>query len=298
MRFSVPALPRLAAGIALGVFASLSASAAPLPAKLSDAVDHVEKSIDARVGLTIIDTGSGETWSHRPEERFLMNSTVKVTVCGAILAQKDAGALSLAQTLPVRQSDVLEYAPVTAKRAGKSMNLDELCLAALDMSDNTATNLLIDRLGGPKAVTAFFRSIGDTLSRLDRMEPELNDFAKGDPRDTTTPLAMSETLETLLVGEALAPASREQLAEWMSHGGVTANLLRPHAPDDWQISDKSGSGSHTRNLVAMITPPDAAPWIVTIFVSDVEADFATRNGALKEISAAVMAEIRKTASGK
>ena len=298
MRFSASSLPRVAAGIALGLFASLNASAAPLPSNLAEAVKHVEEGIDARVGLTIIDTGSGKTWSHRPEERFLMNSTFKVPLCGAILAKKDAGALPLSQTVPVRKSDVLEYAPVTSKRAGQSMNLDELCLATLDMSDNTAANLLINQLGGPQAVTAFLRDIGDTKSRLDRLEPELNDFAKGDPRDTTTPLAMARTLQELLLGEKLTPASREQLAEWMSHGGVTASLLRPHAPDNWAISDKSGSGTHTRNIVAMISPQDAAPWIVTIFVSDVEADFATRNGALKALSAAVMAEIQKAVPGK
>jgi len=161
------------------------------------------------------------------------------------------------------------------------------------MSDNTAANMLVDHLGGPEAVTQFFRDMGDTASRLDRREPELNTFSPGDPRDTSTPATMADTLRHLLLGGALTGASSRQLSDWMSHGGVTGKLLRAEAPADWQISDKSGSGSHTRNIIAMLRPEGRAPWIVTIFISDTDEDFATRDAALQELSAAVMAVIRE-----
>ncbi len=292
MRLSATVLSRVATGLALGLsMATASHAEAPVEA-LRGTVARIEEQLGARVGLSLVDTGSGWSWSHRENELFLMNSTVKVPVCGAILARSDAGTLSLSDALPVREPDLVPYAPVTETRVGRTMTLDELCLAAIDMSDNVAANILIAHLGGPEAVTQFFRSAGDITSRLDRLEPELNAFAPGDERDTTSPAAMSETLRVLLLGDVLSPEARGQLAGWMRHGGVTGALLRAEVGDDWLILDKSGSGSHTRNLVAVIQPEGEAPWIATLFVSDTDAEFEVRNGALKDLGRAVVAVVR------
>lgn len=291
MQIRPSTLSRVVTGIALGLsIATTSFGQTPIET-LEQTVDQIETKLDGRIGISLIDTGSDFTWSHRQDERFLMNSTVKVPLCGAVLARVDAGTLSLSDQLPVTQGDIQSYAPVTEQRVGQSMSIGELCMAAIDMSDNTAANLLIDHLGGPQAITQFFRSTGDIESRLDRQEPELNTFAPGDPRDTTTPVASTDTLHTLLLGDALSDRSRKQLADWMSHGGVTGQLLRAEAPAEWQIYDKSGSGSHNRNLVVMVTPESRAPWVVTIFLSDVDEDFETRNAALQDISRAVTAVI-------
>ncbi|WP_371999087.1 class A beta-lactamase [Tistrella mobilis] len=292
----LPRLPRLA-GLALGLLLATPALAETpkthmAETRLADTVSRIEDQLDARIGLVLHDTGRGWSWDHRADERFLMNSTVKMPICGAILAGVDAGRISLDETLPIRRADLLSYAPVTEPRAGTAMSIADLCFATLDQSDNTAANLLIARLGGPAAVTQFFRSIGDPVSRLDRLEPDLNSAPPGDPRDTTSPAAMAATMETLLLGHGLTPASRAQLTEWMRHGGVTGALLRKSAPADWQIADKSGAGDTTRNLVALITPPDRAPWIAAIYLADAETDFATRNKALAEIGAAVVAVIK------
>lgn len=293
MRFTATALSRVATGLALGLYmATASLAETPVEA-LSENVARIEEQLGARVGLSLMETGTGWSWSHREDELFLMNSTVKVPVCGAILARWDAGTLSLSEALPVRKVDLVPYAPVTETRVGGTMTLDELCLAAIDMSDNVAANLLIGHLSEPEAVTQFFRSVGDITSRLDRLEPELNDFTPGDERDTTSPAAMSETLRTLLLSDVLSPQARGQLAEWMRHGGVTGALLRAEAEDDWLILDKSGSGNHTRNLVAVIQPEGEAPWIATMFVSDTDAEFEARNEALKDLSRAVVAVVRE-----
>lgn len=288
MRFSTRILPCTALGFALGLCMTTAAVAKTPLDNLSDTVAKIEDQLDARVGISIADTGSGFSWSHRADERFLMNSTMKVPLCGAVLARVDDGEMSLSDELPVQQSDILSYAPVTKEHIGQTMTLGALCNAALDMSDNTATNLLIEHLGGPASVTQFLRSIGDSVSRSDRYETALNTFVPGDPRDTTKPVVMSDTLNTLLLGDALSIDSREQLMAWMSHGGVTGALLRHDAPASWKIADKSGSGDHNRNIVALITPDDGAPRIVTIYISDADADFETRNAALKALGAAVI----------
>ena len=291
-------LPRpLAAGLCLGLALAGAAPAdTPIPAEgpertLARTIAAVEGELGARVGLVLHDTGSGRRLTHRADERMPMNSTVKTAICGAVLSGAETGSLQLDEALPVMAADILAYAPVTSAHVGGTMTLAALCLATLDQSDNTAANLLITRLGGPQAVTGFLRRIGDPVSRVDRMEPALNDTAPGDPRDTTTPRAMADTWQALLLGPALGATGRARLADWMSHGGGTAALLRRDAPEGWQIVDKSGAGARSRNLVAMITPPGRAPWIAAIYIAEAEADFATRNAALQRIGRAVVGVI-------
>ncbi len=261
--------------------------------RLAETVTPLEADLHGRIGVLVLDIGSDWQWGYREDERFLMASTFKSVLCGAVLGRGTEGKLSLDEALPIRSEDILDYAPVTALQVGGTMTVDALCLAALDMSDNTAANLLIDRLGGPQEVTTFLRGIGDEVTRLDRKEPHVNLFDPADPRDTTTPAAMLATWEALLLGDVLPGPARERLAGWMSQGGVTAELIRASTPPDWRVSDKSGSGEgFTRNLVAMISPTGDAPYLVAIYISDSPTDFDTRNEALIRIGAAVVEAIK------
>lgn len=278
----------MTAGFVLGLLNATAAIAREPELRLLEAIEDIEQRLDARVGLLVRDSGSDWSISHRADERFLMSSTFKPMLCGAVLNLADDGMLDLGEHIAIRSQDILDYAPVTRTMVGNTMTIGDLCFAALDMSDNTATNLLIDRIGGPDAVTDFVRDIGDPISRLDRREPELNTFVPGDPRDTTTPEAMAATLETMLTGDALSAQSRAQLTDWMSHGGVTGPLIRASTPADWLIADRSGSGNFNRNVIAMVTPPDRAAYFISVFLSDADADFDTRNGAVIELSQAVM----------
>lgn len=282
------ALPFLAAGLSLGLLASAPAFANDPEQQLAATIDRIEQDLGARVGLVIRDSGSDWSVSYRADERFLMNSTFKTMLCGAVLQRVDAGDIDLDEPIAIKTTDILEYAPVTETMIGNTMSVDALCNATIDMSDNTAANLLIDRIGGPQVVTAFLRDIGDPVSRLDRREPELNTFTPGDPRDTTTPAAMISTMQALLTGDVLSLRSREQLVDWMSGGGVTGALIRASTPKTWHVADKSGAGDSSRNIVAMVTPPDRAPFFIAIFLSDAEADFDTRNAAVIALSEAVM----------
>lgn len=289
----VSKLPRIAAAVATILLSLTPATSQEAEVTLAETIARVEADLDARIGVLVRDSSSDWQWGHRAEERFLMASTFKSVLCGAVLERVDDGTLSLEEPLEVHKEDVLEYAPVTEPMVGASMSIARLCLATLDMSDNTAANLLIDRLGGPGEVTVFLRGIGDEMTRLDRKEPEVNIFDPDDPRDTTTPAAMLASWHAMLLGDALSPDSQALLRDWMGRGGVTGKLLRASTPDDWTVADKSGAGEgYTRNLVAMITPPGDAPYLVAIYLSDTPADFAARDAAVAEISAAVIAVLQ------
>lgn len=290
-RFARNLLPAMLCTLALGHNAPALAQSPE--DRLSETIATLESDLDARIGVVVSEPASGWTWGHREDERFLMASTFKSLLCGAVLEQADAGLLTLDETIPIVPEAILEYAPVTEQKVGTSMTIGDLCLATLDISDNTAANLLLDRIGGTAEVTAFVQRQGDTVTRLDRVEPDLNIFAPGDPRDTTSPSAMVQTWQAMLLGSALSPAARQQLTDWMSLGGVTGALIRASTPSDWAVTDKSGAGDgFTRNLVGMITLPDQSTYLFAIFVSDTPADFDTRNAAVQKIGAAIVEVIR------
>lgn len=282
-------LPRIFTGVLLGLFLNTSASAQTIEDHLINTLQELETNIGARIGVVVRDSASDWELGYRQDEKFLMASTFKSVLCGAVLERVDHGEIRLDERLDVREKELVEYSPVTGPKAEGSMTVEELCIATLDMSDNTAANILIDRLGGTQDVTAFLRRIGDPTTRLDRKEPELNLFVPGDVRDTTSPSAMASTWNRMLLGEALSPASRVLLADWLSRGGVTGELIRASTPATWRVADKSGGGrDHTRNLVAMITPPNDMPYFVSIYVSDTPADWELRNSAVKKIGVAIV----------
>jgi beta-lactamase class A len=141
-------------------------------------------------------------------------------------------------------------------------------LAAVQVSDNTAANLLMRQVGGPAGVTAFARSLGDDTFRLERWEPDLNSAIPGDPRDTTTPLAMMRTLRKLALGDALTPPARKLLVGWMLSSTTGAEKIRAGVPHDWKVADKTGSGSHgTTNTIAVMWPPakERAPIVIAVY---------------------------------
>lgn len=271
--------------------AALPASGQAADGEIIAAAKRLEQKLGMRVGLSVIDTGRGTVVAYRETERFAMASTFKSLACAAALSGGDA---VLEQTTRVTKADLRPHSPVTETRVGTNLSTRELCEITLRTSDNAAANAILKVLGGPAEVTSFLRGIGDTTTRLDRYEPELNEAKPGDPRDTTTPQAMAQTLERLLVGDALAPAARDQLEAWMSANAVADSLLRSKLPKGWQIADRSGAGGHgTRGVIAVVRPPGAQPLVIAIYMDGKTHPLKTRDTAIAEIGEAVFEEFAR-----
>lgn len=245
----------------------------------------LERRHGGRLGVAILDTGNGRRIVHRADERFLMCSTFKLLAVAAVLARVDRGTERLDRRIVFGKEAVLAYAPVTSHRAGApGMTVAELCQAAITVSDNTAANLLLTSMDGHAAVTAYARSLGDAMTRLDRIEPELNITSPGDVRDTTTPAAMLADLQSLLLGNALSHASREQLLEWLRATSTGTEQLRAGMPAGWRVGDKTGSGTHHEtNDIAIIWPPQRKPLLVTAYYTGSAADADGRHAVLAEV---------------
>lgn len=274
------------AALAASADAIESARAADGPIEVAGAI---EQRLKARVGFAVFDEETGRTIAHRGNERFALTSTFKALASAAVLARVDRGGEALDRRVIFGPADLVTYSPTTEKRVGPpGMTLAEICEAAITLSDNTAGNLLLDAIGGPAGLTAFLRSLGDDVTRLDRREPDLNAATPGDPRDTTTPLALASTMKRLALGDALAPASRDRLVEWMLADAVAGPLLRAAWPKSWRIADKTGAGGNGARAIAAIgMPPGRRPLVVTVFVAETAASMAERNAAIAEIGAAI-----------
>lgn len=187
-----------------------------LDTQVDAALAALESRHGGRLGVAMLDVGTGARVSRRADERFPMCSTFKLLAAALVLARVDRGEERLDRTVTFEAADLVTYSPVTEKRVGQAgMTLAELCEAALTLSDNTAANLLLASFGGPSALTSYVRALGDAVTRLDRIEPHLNEATPGDVRDTTTPAAMLENVRRLVLGEALSADSRSRLAAWL-----------------------------------------------------------------------------------
>jgi beta-lactamase class A len=239
-----------------------AATAAP------DPLAEIAKGTGGRLGVSVFDTGSGRRLWLDPLARYPFCSTFKVPLAAAILARADRGELDLQREIRFTQGDLLDYAPVVAKNLPRGqMTLAELCAAAVEWSDNAAANLLLPQLGGPSGLTRFMRSAGDEISRLDRVEPELNEYTPGEVRDTTTPMAMTTQLTALLTGNVLQPASRQQLIDWMIGCRTGDARLRAGLPKTWRVGDKTGtSGKGQANDIAIAWPPNRKPILIACYL--------------------------------
>jgi beta-lactamase class A len=232
----------------------------------------------------VVDTGSGDSIGYRGDERFAMCSTFKMLLAAAVLERVDTGKERLDRTIAVGATGFLPNSPVSQEHAGGSMTIRELSAAIVTRSDNTAANLLLASIGGPPGITRFSRSLGDAVTRLDRVETALNEALPGDPRDTTSPAAMIANMRLLLVGSKLSPASREQLIQWLMANKTGDERIRAGLKSGWRVGDKTGSnGENTTNDVAIIWPGHQAPVLVTAYLTACAGPESKRDAVLAQV---------------
>ena len=250
-----------------------------------DRTGAIEQRLGGRLGLLAIDTGTGQKIEHRATERFPMCSTFKLLLAGAVLDRVDKRRESLDRRITYGQNDLLEWAPVAQQHLKEGgMTVEAMCAAAIEYSDNTAANFLLQGIGGSSKLTEYLRSIGDKVTRLDRNEPELNTAIAGDPRDTATPISMLNSVNTLVLGQALSESSRKQLTAWLIENTTGAARLRAGLPPGWRIGDKTGTGwNGATNDVVIAWPPDRAPILIVAFFVGSKADSNKREAAIAEV---------------
>lgn len=265
-----------------------------LPAFADDAVSslrELERRNGGRLGVAMLDTASGRRTAYRGDERFPMCSTFKFLAAALMLARVDRGEEKLDRRIVFAANDLVPYSPATKEHVGAGgMTVDAICAAAVTLSDNTAGNLMLASFGGPAGLTAFARALGDTVTRLDRIETALNEGTPGDPRDTTSPLAMLATMQNLVAGDVLSSESRERLIGWLVASKTGDKRLRAGMPASWRIGDKTGTGGNgSANDIAVAWPPRRAPVFVTAYYTGSTISDEARSAVIAEAGQIVSA---------
>lgn len=252
----------------------------------------LEKDLGGRLGVAALDTASGRRVGYRQHERFAMCSTFKAIAAAAILARNVEEPGLLQKRIRYSRDDLVVYSPITEQHLQDGMTLEQLCAATVIHSDNSAGNLILRQLGGPEGLTRFTRGIGDTAFRLDRWEPELNTAHAGDPRDTTTPAAMTGTLDALVLGKVLPEPERALLNRWMLDCATGAARIRAGVPAGWKVADKTGTGAYgSANDIGVIWPEGRAPIVLSIYTVQYAKDSKARSDIVAAATRIVAASL-------
>lgn len=270
-------------GVALFLLVALikPAIAAPLSG-MTDFLKQQEQQLNARIGMAVVNAQGEMMFGYRQDERFPLTSTFKVLACAALLDKLQQTSGSLDEHVTIKPSELLDYAPITKHYlAPATLSLRMLCAAAVSYSDNTAGNRILAYLGGPEAITHYMRRMGDEVTRLDRVEPTLNEATPGDARDTSSPAKMAAGLQKILTSSSLSPAYRETLTTWMREDKVGDALLRAALPKEWAIADKTGAGGHgSRAIIAAVYPPKQPPFYVAMYITQTTAPMKTADATI------------------
>lgn len=288
----------LTTGLALGLgawglsgCAFISKQQAAAARTLSGELAALEIQAQGRFGLYVLDTVSGAEAGWRGDERFPMCSTFKTLLAARMLYLAQRDEIRLWRKLYYSPSEVVAWSPISEKRAGANggMTVQELCEAMVLVSDNTAANVLLEASGGPAALTQWLRELGDGTTRLDRNEPSLNTALPGDERDTTTPQAMVQSLQKLLLGDVLEGYARALLQQWLVDSRTGDKRVRAGMPGDWTVGGKTGSGERGTACDTLIVWPTAqsAPLLVTAYLTGSPLDGAGREAVLARAGEAI-----------
>ncbi|MBM0169616.1 class A beta-lactamase [Altererythrobacter sp. C41] len=280
----------LASGLALAAGACVPIER-DLAGRFGALLRIVEAQGNGTLGVAALDTGTGRVWGHADYARFPHLSSFKLSLAALVLHLDETGAIDAGEHVTWTEDDLLAYAPFAKERLEEGATLRELAEFTQKLSDNTAANVLLRRIGGPERLTAFWRSIGDETSRLDRYEPELNLVPPGEIKDTTTPAAMARTLGKLLYGDALGEAARAALKLWMAETSTGTKRVRAGLPTAWPSGDKTGTSlapgmGSVYVDVGYVEPPNRAPLTFAAYFRA-----ARQHTAADPASEAVLAEV-------
>jgi beta-lactamase class A len=251
-----------------------------------DHLIELERKFDARLGVFAVATGTGTTIAHRADERFAFCSTFKGLAAAAVLHRNPMSHLDTVVTYT--EDDLMASSAITRQHVATGMTIRRLCDAAVRHSDGTAGNLLLRDLGGPAELTAYTRTLGDTVTRCDRFEPNVTTAVPGDPRDTTSPRAIGTDYREIVLGDALPPDRRAFLRDLLERNATKAGARRVRAgvPQGWTVADKTGTGDYgTVNDIAVVWPPNAAPLVLSIMSGKAAADAGYDEALLAEAAA-------------
>jgi beta-lactamase class A len=280
VRGAAALLGLLAFALVLTAAGPAGAATRPEETALEARIAEIARTAHGTVGVCAVHIESGRTAGLNPEREFILQSTFKALVAGAVLDAVDRGRFALTTPVALLARDMAPSASPLAKRhplGGVTVTVHELLDLMVTVSDNTACDALVRKAGGPDSVTAWLVRRGITGAHVNRNEFALgNDWyglkppprslwtartlgrlreevpaaqrdagAKAflaDPRDRATPAAYANFLVALQRRELLSPSSTDTLLAMLGRCATGANRLPTGLPPGTRLAHKTGTG--------------------------------------------------------
>lgn len=260
---------------------------------LKEKLEALENSFNGKIGVYAINTGNNEVIAYRADKRFPVQSTMKLISVAALLKQSDNDPNLLQQKIHYTKNDLISWHPITGKYVNKGMTLEELAVAAISYSDNTAVNLIIKQLGGPEAVTAFAHSIGNETFNVEHYDGNLNSNPSN-IQDTSTPKNMAISVDKLILGNVLTEAQKAQLVTWMQNNTTGYRRIRAGVPIGWTVADKTGSGDYgIANDIGILWSPLCKPIVLAIYTIQNNQNAKNREDIVAATTSIILSEFAK-----
>jgi beta-lactamase class A len=261
--------------------------------KIQEKLRVLEKSFDGKIGVYAINTNNNQIIANRADERFPIQSTMKLIGVSALLKKSESNKQLLQQKIHYTKNDLIFWHPVTGKYLKNGMTLEALSEAAITYSDNPAMNLIMKKLGGPNSITDFGHSIGNMTFNVEHYEGNLNSNPN-DSHDTSTPKDMAVSLQKLMLGNVLAPSQRSQLVTWMKNNTTSYKRMRAGAPLGWTVADKTGSGDYgIANDIGILWSPLCKPIVLAIYTVQNKSDAKKRDDIVATTTSIILDEFAK-----
>lgn len=267
---------------------SPSPTVLPDAGEIEAALEQLEAEYAVDIGVVAIDTRDDVRFSFNGDERFGFASTIKLFVAAQFLRAVPADQRGERAFWTAVDVEAAGYSPVTEQHIDDGLTYAELAEAAVRQSDNTATNLVLERIGGPAALDAALAEIGDETTSVVNREPALNRIEPGSTDDTTTAAAFTASLAEVVVGDVLSDDDRATLFDWMIGNATGDALIRAGAPEGWVVADKSGGAGGMRNDIAIVLPPGRDPIVISVLTARVDPDEAYDDALVAEVARVVL----------
>lgn len=288
-----------------------------------------ERAAPARLTVAFMDLNNAEVWSRYGDTPMPMQSVVKAPLGAAVLAEVDAGRVLLDETLVIGEEDLSPQLSAISRSwpAVRSYTVRDLLVRAVRDSDNTAADVLMKRIGGPGAVTAWLGAKRVRGIRVDRYEREIQmeiaglasfrtawkdatpiasvpepqrraalDTFLADPRDTATAHGLIDFFSRLEAGELISPSSRQLLLQMLGESRTGPGRIAAGLPDGARLAHKTGTArpdlglSLVVNDTGIITLPDGRRYAIAVLLSGCRGPLPECEEVLAQVTRALIDE--------
>jgi beta-lactamase class A len=232
--------------------------------KLESSIQDVDQHLDGTMGVAIEDLTTGDHFFLHEDEVFAQASSIKITVLAGLYLQAEQGKLKLTDLYTVQSSDLVPDSDImNGLTPGVTrVTLRDLATIMAAVSDNSAANVLIDRVGMPN-VNAMLDSLGLTHTRLRRKMMDLQ-AAKEGRENISTPREMMMLLGAIYRGKVL---NKESTADFFKILSTNKKSWIPRdLPPDVKIANKEGSLEAVRNDSGIVFV-EGRPYVICVMTA-------------------------------